>query len=153
MACSFIERALRQDPEQGWVRCTGKEPGQSPVLLAAAWPEAARPVCFPTSSTAISRCSRHSASKNTHLCNFQFLCRFLIPFQISVGTLVSAPCSAVSSSSWLLLLPSPPPSGSGPSSSDSSSVSLSAPSLGSRRERGMSTGLPDTPTHSPKPLS
>ena len=45
MACSFIGRALRQDPEQGWVRSAGKEPGQSPVLLAAARPEAARPVC------------------------------------------------------------------------------------------------------------
>ena len=152
MACSFIGRALRQDPEQGWVRSAGKEPGQSPVLLAAARPEAARPVCVPTSSTAISRCPRHSGSKNTHLCNFQSLCRFLIPFQISVGTLASAPCSAVSSSSGLLLL-SPPLSGSGPSSSDSPSVSLSAPSLGSLRERGMSSGLPDTPTHSPEPPS
>lgn len=90
--------------------------------------------------------------QNTHLCNVQSLCRFLTPFQISVGTLASAPCSAVSSSSGLLLL-SPPLSGSGPSSSDSSSVSLSAPSLGSLRERGMSTGLPDTPTHSPEPPS
>lgn len=47
MACSFIGRALRQDPEQGWVRSAGKEPSPSPVLLAAAWPAAARPVCVP----------------------------------------------------------------------------------------------------------
>lgn len=72
MACSFIGRALRQDPEQDWVRSTRKEPGQSPVLLAAARPEAARPVCVPTSCTAVSRCPRHSASKN-------------IPLQLSVS--------------------------------------------------------------------
>lgn len=48
LACSFIGRALRQDPEQGRVRSTGRKPRVQSCWQLQGLRQATRPVCvFP----------------------------------------------------------------------------------------------------------